>query len=118
MIRIGCSCPDLSHLKAHLMKLSRLVAPSVLLSLFVSCCVASAADAPQAKPKAGKNGFSVKKKIAVPVAKPAAKPAEPSGPKPTIANVPYGDDPSQVLDFYKCESAAPTPLVFYIHGGG
>ena len=49
-------------------------------------------------------------------AKPAAKPQ--SGPKPTMANVPYGTHPKQVLDFYKAESSTPTPLVFYIHGGG
>ena len=48
--------------------------------------------------------------------KPASKPQ--SGPKPTLANVPYGTHPKQVLDFYKAESSTPTPLVFYIHGGG
>jgi acetyl esterase/lipase len=42
----------------------------------------------------------------------------PSGPKPTLANVPYGSDPRQVLDFWKAESSRPTPLLFYIHGGG
>lgn len=39
-------------------------------------------------------------------------------PKPTLANVPYGTHERQVLDFYKAESAQPTPLVFFIHGGG
>ncbi len=39
-------------------------------------------------------------------------------PKPTIANVSYGTDVRHVLDFYQAESAEPTPLVFYIHGGG
>ncbi len=48
--------------------------------------------------------------------KPAAKPQR--GPKPTLADVPYGTHPKQVLDFYKAESSTPTPLVFYIHGGG
>ncbi len=37
---------------------------------------------------------------------------------PTEANVKYGDHERQVLDFYKAESSLPTPLVFYIHGGG
>jgi acetyl esterase/lipase len=37
---------------------------------------------------------------------------------PTLANVPYGDHERQVLDFYRAESARPTPLVFNIHGGG
>ena len=36
---------------------------------------------------------------------------------PTMANVPYGKDKMQVLDFWKAESAKPTPLVFFIHGG-
>ena len=49
-------------------------------------------------------------------AKPAAKPAKSQ--KPTLANVPYGPHPKQVLDFYKAESSTPTPLVFFIHGGG
>ena len=56
------------------------------------------------------------KKPAKPQAKPAAK--RQSGPKPTLADVPYGPHPKQVLDFYKAESSTPTPLVFYIHGGG
>ncbi len=37
---------------------------------------------------------------------------------PTFANVPYGEHAREVLDFYKAESATPTPLVVYIHGGG
>jgi len=49
----------------------------------------------------------------------AAKPAAPPpGPKPTLANVAYGTHPKQVLDFWKAKSAQPTPLLFYIHGGG
>jgi hypothetical protein len=51
-----------------------------------------------------------------PAAKATAKP--PSGPKPTMADVPYGPHPKQVLDFYKADSPTPTPLLFYIHGGG
>lgn len=49
-------------------------------------------------------------------AKAAAKP--PTGPKPTMADVSYGSDPRQVLDFWKAESPQPTPLLFFIHGGG
>jgi len=41
-----------------------------------------------------------------------------AGPKPTLADVPYGPHPKQVLDFYKAESSTSTALVFYIHGGG
>jgi acetyl esterase/lipase len=33
-------------------------------------------------------------------------------------NVTYGKHPRQVLDFYPAKSAMPTPVVFYIHGGG
>ncbi len=39
-------------------------------------------------------------------------------PAPTHADVPYGDLPRQVLDFYQAKSDTPTPLVVYIHGGG
>jgi acetyl esterase/lipase len=39
-------------------------------------------------------------------------------PAPTLANVPYGKHARQVLDFYKADSATPTPVAFYIHGGG
>ncbi len=35
-----------------------------------------------------------------------------------LENVPYGEHPRQVLDFYQAQSEAPTPVVFYIHGGG
>ncbi len=37
---------------------------------------------------------------------------------PTQANVPYGKHPNQVLDFYQAKSEQPTPLLFFIHGGG
>jgi acetyl esterase/lipase len=47
---------------------------------------------------------------------PAATP-EP-GPAPTMANVPYGTHERQVLDFYQVKSDKPTPLLFFIHGGG
>ncbi|HPA17973.1 MAG TPA: alpha/beta hydrolase [Verrucomicrobiae bacterium] len=39
-------------------------------------------------------------------------------PKPTFADVKYGPHERNVLDFWKAESATPTPLVVYIHGGG
>jgi acetyl esterase/lipase len=35
-----------------------------------------------------------------------------------LADVPYGKHPRQVLDFYPAKSDKPTPVVFYIHGGG
>jgi len=46
------------------------------------------------------------------------KKAEPSVPAPTEKDIAYGDHPRQRLDFWKAESATPTPLVFVIHGGG
>jgi hypothetical protein len=39
-------------------------------------------------------------------------------PEPALANVKYGENERHVLDFWKAESATPTPLVVYIHGGG
>jgi acetyl esterase/lipase len=41
-----------------------------------------------------------------------------SVPKPTLSSVRYGAHERHILDFWKAESAAPTPLVFVIHGGG
>jgi len=39
-------------------------------------------------------------------------------PEPTMANVPYGEHERQVLDVYQAKSDQPTPVVFFIHGGG
>ncbi len=36
----------------------------------------------------------------------------------TFTDVPYGDHFRQTLDVWIAESAEPTPVVFYIHGGG
>ena len=47
-----------------------------------------------------------------------AKKAEPAVPKPTLAEVRYGEHERHVLDFWKADSPTPTPLVFVIHGGG
>lgn len=66
-----------------------------------------AADAPAKKP-ADKAKTQPAKKAAPVVVQP----------KPTAANVPYGKHERQVLDFWKAESATPTPLLFFIHGGG
>src|SRR6185436_2413506 len=55
---------------------------------------------------------------AAPAATPVAATPAPTGPEPTMANVPYGSHERQVLDFYKAESDRPTPLLFFIHGGG
>lgn len=39
-------------------------------------------------------------------------------PKPTLAEVRYGDHERNVIDFWQAKSETPTPLVFVIHGGG
>lgn len=44
--------------------------------------------------------------------------AKPPAVKPTLSDVPYGTHERQVLDFYQAKSDKPTPLLFYIHGGG
>jgi acetyl esterase/lipase len=38
--------------------------------------------------------------------------------KPTEADVRYGPAERNVLDFYQAKSDKPTPLLFFIHGGG
>jgi acetyl esterase/lipase len=48
----------------------------------------------------------------------AEKPRPSTDLRPTVADVPYGADPRQVLDFYRAESTEPTPVVVVIHGGG
>jgi acetyl esterase/lipase len=35
-----------------------------------------------------------------------------------LIGVAYGKHPRQILDFYQAKSEKPTPVVFYIHGGG
>ncbi len=47
-----------------------------------------------------------------------AAPKQPPAPAPTDAEVSYGPHPKQVLSFWKVESEKPTPLLFFIHGGG
>ena len=51
-------------------------------------------------------------------AKAAAKKVYPKNPPPTVANFKYGPFERNVLDFWKAASDKPTPLLFYIHGGG
>ena len=38
--------------------------------------------------------------------------------KPTLSDVSYGPHAKQKIDFWKAESSKPTPLLFFIHGGG
>jgi acetyl esterase/lipase len=72
------------------MKRSRVLALLALV-LAIACC---------------RFGFGQQKKRA------EAKPA------PDLANVAYGPHERNVLDLWKAESAEPTPLVVFIHGGG
>lgn len=54
-----------------------------------------------------------------PPTKPAPKKPElPPAPTPTMSDVAYGTHAKQVLHFWKAESDKPTPLVFFVHGGG
>jgi acetyl esterase/lipase len=53
-----------------------------------------------------------------PAAAPKAKAKPKATPEPTMANVAYGTHERQVLDFWKANSDKPTPLLFFIHGGG
>jgi acetyl esterase/lipase len=71
---------------------------AVAVALLIPCVVSLAAEAPQKKSSA-----PFPDSLAI---------------KPTLANVPYGEHERQVLDVYKADSTSPTPVVFYIHGGG
>ncbi|HEY2572549.1 MAG TPA: alpha/beta hydrolase fold domain-containing protein, partial [Verrucomicrobiaceae bacterium] len=51
-------------------------------------------------------------------AAPKKNPDAPALPKPTRANVSYGPDESNVLDFWRAPQGAPNPLLVMIHGGG
>lgn len=44
--------------------------------------------------------------------------ANPQLPTPTQYDVAYGPHPKQVMHFWKAESDKPTPVLFFIHGGG
>lgn len=81
---------------------------TLLVALSLACLPVRAADAPA-------NAKAKKAKTKAP-----AKEPEPSEikPPPTMANVPYGPHPKQVLHFWKAESDKPTPVLLFIHGGG
>jgi acetyl esterase/lipase len=49
---------------------------------------------------------------------PAKAPTSPPPPPATHSNVKYGNHERQVMDFWKAKSDKPTPLLFFIHGGG
>ena len=56
---------------------------------------------------------------AIPATPAPAKPAAPPSNRlaPTQANVPYGSDPRQVVDFWQADTAKPAPFLIFLHGG-
>ncbi|MEQ1824559.1 MAG: family 16 glycoside hydrolase [Pirellula sp.] len=43
---------------------------------------------------------------------------QPMIPHPTYYDVSYGPHPKQILHFWRAESNKPTPVLFFVHGGG
>ena len=58
------------------------------------------------------------KKAEAPAKKAPAKKVYPQNPPKTVADFKYGPHERNVLDFWQAKSDKPTPLLFYIHGGG
>lgn len=75
------------------------------LTLLLLTSIAFAADTPAKKAEAPKKAAPAKK-------------VYPKNPPPTQANVRYGELERDVFDFWQAKSDKPTPLLFYIHGGG
>jgi acetyl esterase/lipase len=93
----------------HALALSLLLLPVLSISLAAQ---ETKTPEPAKKDKAAKK-TEVRKAI-VPAKAPSAPPAPPA----TFSNVKYGDHERQVMDFWKAKSEKPTPLLFFIHGGG
>jgi acetyl esterase/lipase len=89
--------------------MKRFAVPALLASLAIASHLPFAVAQETAPPKA--------KKAAQPKAV-AAQKAAPAQIAPTEANVAYGEHPRQVLDFWQAKSDKPTPVLFFIHGGG
>lgn len=75
------------------------------LSLLLLTSIAFAADTPA-------------KKAEAPAKKAPAKKVYPQNPPKTVADFKYGPHERNVLDFWQAKSDKPTPLLFFIHGGG
>ena len=111
---MGIRLPSFFTFTITLSRHARILAMRTTSALFVSlsvlfCGGTFAADAPTAK------------SADQPTTKAAARkraPRKARSPLPTLADVHYGADPKQVLNFWKAESPTPTPLLFFIHGGG
>lgn len=76
------------------------------LTLLLFTSIAFAADTPAKKAEAPKKATAPAKKV------------YPKNPPPTQANVRYGEFERDVFDFWQAKSDKPTPLLFFIHGGG
>jgi arylformamidase len=72
--------------------------------LGLACTVCAGADQPQPPGEVILEGKTVK--------------ITPKKYEPTLRDVAYGPYERNKLDFWKADSSEPTPLVFYIHGGG
>ncbi|MCX7043869.1 MAG: alpha/beta hydrolase [Candidatus Sumerlaeota bacterium] len=101
-------------MKSNLSNRSLLAKICVLCVLWVLCGHVYAADVPEKADVKAKPAAKAATNAAV------AKTTAPKvlSPAPTMADIHYGKHPKQVLHFWKAESDKPTPLLFYIHGGG
>jgi acetyl esterase/lipase len=100
------SCPPTLHPEKNIVKL--FCCFLLLIGIVFATQASFAQETAPAKPKkavAAKKVQAAKKQLAAQTA-------------PTRANVPYGEHPRQVLDFWQAESDVPTPVLFFIHGGG
>lgn len=93
---------------------------SALVALFSPCSfqTVSAADSAQGNSSllSGESGGGKAPDSAVRTVQGESSPAR--IPKPTFAAVRYGEHERHVLDFWKADATASSPLVFVIHGGG
>ncbi len=78
----------------------------IILSLLLLTSLAFGAESPASK------------KAPTPAKKAAPKKVYPKNPPKTVADFKYGPHERNVLDFWQAKSDKPTPLLFYIHGGG
>lgn len=78
----------------------------LVLSLLLVSSLAFAVDAPAPS------------KAPAPAKKAAPKKVYPKNPPKTVADFKYGPHERNVLDFWQAKSDKPTPLLFFIHGGG
>lgn len=83
------------------------------LPLLLLTSIAFAAETPVTKPEATKAPANKAE-----AAKTPPKKVYPKNPAPTQANVRYGPHERNVFDFWQAKSDKPTPLLFFIHGGG